>query len=170
MSDPQVVPAKYLRRGGGDGSPRTPIALRPAPPLTPRSSADAGDDDIEVSPPHHPAPSQPDLQDAPQDAPQLIPPPPSIPPPPEPPLPDKVEPRDNLLSAEGDETTEMTEATKPWAPLMCWDFLGLRSDIAQKRTSNSVDTGTVQGRYIRSEDGRWVEDKKTHAKQSVHRI
>ena len=147
------------------------MQLRPTPPLTPRSSVDAGDDDIEVSPPHHPAPSQSDLQDAPQDAPQLIPPPPSIPPPPELPLPDKVEPRDNLLSAEGDETTETMEASKPWAPMMCFDFLaGVRAEIVQKRTSNSVDTGIVQGRYIRNEDGKWVEGEKTHAKQSVHRI
>ena len=81
VSDTQLVPAKYLRRGGGDGSPRTPISLKPAPPLTPRSSVDADDDDIETSPPHHPAPSQPDTQDALQDAPQFLPPPPLSPPP-----------------------------------------------------------------------------------------
>ena len=74
------------------------------------------------------------------------------------------------MSAEGDETTEMMEATKTWAPLMCFDFMRVRSDIAQKRTSNSVDTGTFKGRYIRSEDGKWVKGEKTHAKESVHRI
>ena len=162
VSDPQVIQFNNMRRGGGDGSPRTPLSLKPAPPLTPRSSVDADDDDLETAPPHHPAPSQPDTQDAPQDAPQLIPPPPSIPPPPELPLPDKVEPRDNLLSAEGDETTEMMEATKPWAPLSCWDFLALRPDLAQKRTSNSVDTGTVQGRWFKC-DGKWVDRGNAHA-------
>ena len=109
VSDPQVIQFNNMRRGGGDGSPRTPLTLRPAPPLTPRSSVDADDDDIETSPPHHPAPSQPDTQDAPQDAPQLLPPPPLSPPPclgPPPPLPDEVEPRDNRLSAKDYETAD----------------------------------------------------------------
>ena len=81
VSDPQVIQFNNMRRGGGDASPRTPLTLRPAPPLTPRPSVDVDDDDIETSPPHHPAPSQPDTQDALQDAPQFLPPPPLSPPP-----------------------------------------------------------------------------------------
>ena len=90
VPNPQVMQFNNIRRGCGDGSPsrgsdagtpRIPMRLTRTPPLTPRSSVDADDDDIETIPPHHPAPSQPDTQDALQDAPQLLPPPPLSPPP-----------------------------------------------------------------------------------------
>ena len=150
VSDPQVVPAKYLRRGGGDGSPRTPISLKPAPPLTPRSSVDADDDDIETIPPHHPAPSQSDTQDALQDAPQLLPPPPLSPPPglePPPPLPDEVEATGNRLSTKDAEMAEIMKGPKQWQEMMSLQLIPQRSDNSRIRTNSSVDRAVVQGIY-----------------------
>ena len=83
-------------------------------------------------------------------------------------MPDEVEPRDNRLSAKGDETTEMMEGAKAWPRMMCFDFIRQRSDNAHKRMSSSVDTATVQGIYIKCGD-KWVKDADARADAGVCR-
>ena len=167
MQDPQVIHLNNIRRGGGDGSPsrgsdagtpRSPMRLTRTPPLTPRSSVDADDDDIETIPPHHPAPSQSDTRDALQDAPQLLPPPPLPPPPclePPPPLPDEVEATGNRLSTKDAEMAEIMKGPEPWQEMMSLQFIPQRSDNSRIRTNSSVDRAVAQGHYQKCR-GRWA--------------